>query len=72
MRVHVDAAGEDVGAGGVDDLGAVSGQLHADGDDPTAVHEDVGAELALGVDHCPACDDRLHLWASLSIALSLR
>jgi hypothetical protein len=59
VGVGVDAAGDDVLPGGVDDLvGGVGPALLApEGDDPLAFHEHIRLNLVGGGDHQPALDD---------------
>ena len=61
VRVRIDPARHDVGAARVDDLGAGRClEVLADGDDPLALHEHVGASAEVGIHNGAAADEKGH------------
>ena len=58
MGVRVDAAGDDIGVGGVDHLVAL--QILADFGDVLALDQDIGLPLAVGGDDGAVLDDLGH------------
>jgi hypothetical protein len=61
VGVRIDAARHDESAARIDDVGSCrSFQVLADGDDPFAVHQHIGASAQIGIHNGSAADEKGH------------